>query len=102
MEDFFDEQNNQGFFESFSDVALCTLTVTLVLLSLLATSVRQSLNITLNENMDTFTMIGISFTFFIGTSIILWIMMFILAALAYVFPCLKPIFQCCEKVINSK
>ena len=50
MEDFFDEQNNQGFFESFSDVALCTLTVTLVLLSLLATSVRQSLNITLNEN----------------------------------------------------
>ena len=50
MEDFFDEQNNQGFFESFSDVALCTLTVTLVLLSLLATSVRQSLNVTLNEN----------------------------------------------------
>ena len=50
MEDFFDDQNNQGFFESFSDVALCTLTVTLVLLSLLATSVRQSLNITLNEN----------------------------------------------------
>ena len=50
MQDFYDEQSDQGFFESFSDVALCTLTVTLVLLSLLATSVKQSLNITLNEN----------------------------------------------------
>lgn len=60
------------------------------------------INITLNENMDIFTMIGISITFFIGTGIILWIMMFILCALAYVFPCLKPIYQCCDKVLNSK
>lgn len=62
----------------------------------------KMINITLNENMDIFTMIGISITFFIGTGIILWIMMFILCALAYVFPCLKPIYQCCDKVLNSK
>lgn len=62
----------------------------------------KMINITLNENIDIFTMIGISITFFIGTSIILWIMMFILCALAYVFPCVKPIYQCCDKVLNSK
>jgi len=50
MSEFFEDRGDQGFFESFSDVALCTLTVTLVLLSLLATNVRQSINVTLNEN----------------------------------------------------
>ena len=50
MSEFFEDQGDQGFFESFSDVALCTLTVTLVLLSLLATNIRQSINVTLNEN----------------------------------------------------
>ena len=37
-------------FESFSDLALCTLTVSLVLVSLLATNVTQRINVQMNEN----------------------------------------------------
>lgn len=45
----YEADEEQNFFESFSDVALCTLTVTLVLAALLAMSVRQTINVELNE-----------------------------------------------------
>ena len=49
MRGLYEEDDGHNFFESFSDVALCTLTVTLVLAALLAMSVRQSINVELNE-----------------------------------------------------
>ena len=44
------EDHGGGMFESFSDLALCTLTVSLVLVSLLATNVTQRINVQMNEN----------------------------------------------------
>ena len=39
-----------GMYESFSDLALCTLVITLVLTSLLAVNVTQRINVEINEN----------------------------------------------------
>jgi hypothetical protein len=44
------EDHGGGMFESFSDLALCTLTISLVLVSLLATNVTQRINVQMNEN----------------------------------------------------
>ena len=44
------DDHGGGMFESFSDLALCTLTVSLVLVSLLATNVTQRINVQMNEN----------------------------------------------------
>ncbi len=50
MLDLLNREENVSMFESFSDLALCTLAVSLLLVALLATSVTQRLNVQLNEN----------------------------------------------------
>ena len=43
-------QDEGGMYESFSDLALCTLVITLVLTALLAVNVTQRINVEINEN----------------------------------------------------
>ncbi len=51
MDDFLnDEEQSSSIFESFSDVALCTLAVALLLVSLLAVSISQNLNVEINRS----------------------------------------------------
>ena len=55
IDKFIPSRDEQGIFETFSDLALCTLAITLVMLSLLATNIGQRINIQLSEhqfNMD--------------------------------------------------
>ena len=47
---FIPSRDEQGIFETFSDLALCTLAITLVMLSLLATNIGQRINIQISEN----------------------------------------------------
>ena len=50
IDKFIPSRDEQGIFETFSDLALCTLAITLVMLSLLATNIGQRINIQLSEN----------------------------------------------------
>ena len=50
IEKFIPSKDEQGIFETFSDLALCTLAITLVMLSLLATNIGQRINIQISEN----------------------------------------------------
>lgn len=51
MDDFLqEEESNSTIFESFSDVALCTLVVSLLLVSLLAISITQNINVEINRS----------------------------------------------------
>ena len=43
-------QDEGGMYESFSDLALCTLVITLVLTALLAVNITQRINVAINEN----------------------------------------------------
>ena len=50
IDKFIPSRDEQGIFETFSDLALCTLAITLVMLSLLATNIGQRINIQISEN----------------------------------------------------
>jgi len=50
MLDLLNREENPSMFESFSDLALCTLAVALLLVALLAMSVSQRINVPMNEN----------------------------------------------------
>ncbi|NNJ71201.1 MAG: hypothetical protein HKP10_07945, partial [Kiritimatiellales bacterium] len=50
LDQFSDEQENNSIFESFSDIALCTLAVALLLVTLLAINITQNLNIQINRS----------------------------------------------------
>lgn len=50
MDNFNNEEEPSTIFESFSDVALCTLAVALLLVTLLAINITQSLNVQVNRN----------------------------------------------------
>ena len=50
IDKFIPAKDEQGIFETFSDLALCTLAITLVMLSLLATNIGQRINIQISEN----------------------------------------------------
>lgn len=50
MDEFNHEEEPSTIFESFSDVALCTLAVALLLVTLLAINITQSLNVQINRN----------------------------------------------------
>ena len=51
MDDFLQEEESGGsIFESFTDIALCTLVVALLLVSLLAISITRSLNVEINRS----------------------------------------------------
>jgi len=50
IDDFTSEEEPSSIFESFSDVALCTLVVALLLVTLLAINITQNLNVEINRN----------------------------------------------------
>ncbi|VGO17229.1 hypothetical protein PDESU_05825 [Pontiella desulfatans] len=50
IDEFSDEQEDGSIFESFSDIALCTLAVALLLVTLLAISITQNVNVQINRS----------------------------------------------------
>ena len=50
IDEFSDEQDSGSIFESFSDLALCTLAVALLLVTLLAISITQNVNVQINRS----------------------------------------------------
>ena len=50
MDDLLQEEEQSSIFESFSDVALCTLAVALLLVTLLALSITQNVNVQINRS----------------------------------------------------
>jgi hypothetical protein len=50
LDDFTNEQEQGSIFETFSDVALCTLAVALLLVTLLAISITQNVNVQINRS----------------------------------------------------
>ena len=50
IDDFTTEEEQSNIFESFSDVALCTLAVALLLVTLLAINITQNLSVEINRN----------------------------------------------------
>lgn len=50
LDDFTTEEEQGTIFESFSDIALCTLIVALLLVTLLAINITQNLNVKINRN----------------------------------------------------
>lgn len=50
IDEFADEQDNGSIFESFTDVALCTLAVALLLVTLLAINITQNVNVQINRS----------------------------------------------------
>lgn len=50
MDDLFSEEESGSIYESFSDIALCTLAVALLLLTLLAISITQNVNVQINRS----------------------------------------------------
>lgn len=50
MDDLLNEEGSGSIFESFSDIALCTLAVALLLVTLLAISITQNVNVAVNRS----------------------------------------------------
>lgn len=50
IDDFSDEQDSGTIFEAFSDIALCTLAVALLLVTLLAINITQNVNVQINRS----------------------------------------------------
>jgi hypothetical protein len=50
IDEFSDDHDNDTIFESFSDIALCTLAVALLLVTLLAINITQNLNVQINRS----------------------------------------------------
>lgn len=50
MDDFLNDEDQGSIYESFSDIALCTLAVALLLVTLLAMSITQNVNVQINRS----------------------------------------------------